>query len=157
MAVVTRSMAVVTGADAYMTSGREPDGMSTYTTELQIRFRDVDAMGHVNNAVYATYLEQARTQYYRAVLGADLSAVATVLASLSIDFHRPVHLGDETVAVDVDVPRLGTSSVPMRYELRTGGETVAEAESVQVAVDDDGASRPLPERYRATIETYHDL
>jgi acyl-CoA thioester hydrolase len=45
----------------------------------------------------------------------------------------------------------------MRYELRTGGETVAEAESVQVAVDDDGASRPLPERYRATIETYHDL
>ena len=144
-------------ADAYITSGREPESMITYTTELQIRFRDVDAMGHVNNAVYATYLEQARTHYYRAVLGADLSAVATVLASLSIDFHRPVKLSDETVAVDVEVPRLGTSSVPMQYELRTAGETVAEAESVQVAIDDDGTARPLPKRYRAAIEAYHDL
>ena len=45
----------------------------------------------------------------------------------------------------------------MHYELRTGGETVAEAESVQVAIDDDGAARPLPERYRATIEAYHGL
>lgn len=131
--------------------------MSTYTTELQIRFRDVDAMGHVNNAVYATYLEQARTHYYRAVLNADLSAVATVLASLSIDFHRPIELSDETVIIDVDVPRLGTSSVPMHYELRTGGETVADAESVQVAIDDDGASRPLPEHYREAIEAYHGL
>jgi acyl-CoA thioester hydrolase len=131
--------------------------MSTYTTEVPVRFRDIDAMGHVNNAVYATYLEQARTDYFRDVLSADLSDVATVLASMSIQFRRPVELGDGAVAVEIDVPRLGESSVPMTYEVRTGGDVVAEAESVQVAVDDEGASRPIPAAYREAIEAYHGL
>ncbi|GAA0525723.1 acyl-CoA thioester hydrolase [Halorubrum aquaticum] len=131
--------------------------MSTYTTDVPVRFRDIDAMGHVNNAVYATYLEQARTDYFRDVLGADLSGVATVLASVSIQFRRPVELEDGAVTVEVDVPELGESSVPMAYEVRAGGETVAEAESVQVAVDDEGSSRPIPEEYREAIETYHGL
>jgi len=42
--------------------------VNTYTTEIDVRFRDIDAMGHVNNAVYATYIEQARTEYFRDVL-----------------------------------------------------------------------------------------
>jgi len=73
--------------------------VNTYTTDIDVRFRDIDAMGHVNNAVYATYIEQARTEYFRDVLDADLSALATVLASLSIDFRRPVELTDGTVSV----------------------------------------------------------
>jgi acyl-CoA thioester hydrolase len=131
--------------------------MSTYTTEVPVRFRDIDAMGHVNNAVYATYLEQARTDYFRDVLDADLSTVATVLASVSIQFRRPVELGDGAVAVEVDVPELGESSVPMTYEIRAEGDVVAEAESVQVAVDEEGSSRPIPEAYREAIEAYHEL
>lgn len=131
--------------------------MSTYTTEIPVRFRDIDAMGHVNNAVYATYLEQARTDYFRDVLEADLSTVATVLASVSIQFRRPVELADGAVTVEIDVPELGRSSVPMTYEIRTGDEVVAEAESVQVAVDDDGSSRPIPDEYREAIETYHGI
>jgi len=47
--------------------------VNTYTTDIDVRFRDIDAMGHVNNAVYATYIEQARTEYFRDVLDADLS------------------------------------------------------------------------------------
>ena len=131
--------------------------MSTYTTEVPVRFRDIDAMGHVNNAVYATYLEQARTDYFRDVLEADLSAVATVLASVSIQFRRPVELADGAVTVEIDVPELGRSSVPMTYEIRTGEGVVAEAESVQVAVDDGGSSRPIPDDYRETIEAYHGI
>ncbi|MFC5279028.1 acyl-CoA thioesterase [Halorubrum rubrum] len=131
--------------------------MSTYITDVPVRFRDIDAMGHVNNAVYATYLEQARTDYFRDVLDADLSAVATVLASVSIQFRRPVELESGAVAVEVDVPELGESSVPMTYEVRAEGDVVAEAESVQVAVDDDGSSRPIPAAYREAIEAYHDL
>ncbi|WP_281195284.1 thioesterase family protein [Halorubrum sp. F4] len=130
--------------------------MSTYTTDVPVRFRDIDAMGHVNNAVYATYLEQARTDYFRDVLEADLSAVATVLASVSIQFRRPVELTDGAVTVEIDVPELGRSSVPMTYEIRARGEVVAEAESVQVAVD-DGSSRPIPDEYREAIETYHGI
>ena len=131
--------------------------MSTYTTEIPVRFRDIDAMGHVNNAVYATYLEQARTDYFGDVLEADLSAVATVLASVSIQFRRPVELADEAVTVEIDVPELGRSSVPMTYELRTEEGVVAEADSVQVAVDDEGSSRPIPDEYREAIETYHGI
>lgn len=131
--------------------------MSTYTARIPVRFRDLDAMGHVNNAVYATYLEQARTEYFRDVLGADLSSVLTVIASMSIEFRRPIHLEDESVAVEIDVPELGDSSVPMTYELRTDEGVVAEAESVQVAVDADGSSRPIPEEYRTAIVAYHDI
>ncbi|ESS03934.1 MAG: putative thioesterase [uncultured archaeon A07HR67] len=128
-----------------------------YRTEIPVRFRDVDAMGHVNNAVYATYLEQARTHYYRDVLGADLSAVSTVLASVSVQFYDPVELDDEAVGVALAVSELGESSIPMTYELRAGGDVVAEAESVQVAVDGEEKSRPIPETYREAIEAYHGL
>lgn len=130
--------------------------MGTYTAEIAVRFRDIDAMGHVNNAVYATYLEQARTEYFRDVLGADLSSVPTVLASMSMEFRRPVLLEDGVVTVEIDVPEVGESSLPMTYELRTDEEVVAEAESVQVAVDETGSSRPIPEAYRTAIVDYHD-
>ncbi|WP_123620314.1 thioesterase family protein [Halorubrum sp. CSM-61] len=132
--------------------------MNTYTTEIDVRFRDIDAMGHVNNAVYATYLEQARAEYYRDVLDADLSALATVLASLSIEFRRPVELTDGTVTVAMDVAELGTSSVTMAYDVRTDDELVAEAETTLVALDPDaGEPAPIPEEYRSAIESYHGI
>lgn len=132
--------------------------MTTYTTEIDVRFRDIDAMGHVNNAVYATYLEQARTTYFRDVLDADLSGLATVLASLSIDFRRSVELTDETVAVDVDIADLGTSSVTMTHDIRAGDEVVAEAEATLVSLDPDaGEPVPIPEEHRSTIESYHGI
>ncbi|TKX52504.1 acyl-CoA thioesterase, partial [Halorubrum sp. SS7] len=68
--------------------------MGTYTADIDVRFRDIDAMGHVNNAVYATYIEQARTRYFRDVLDVDISRASTVLASISIDFRSPVELAD---------------------------------------------------------------
>lgn len=132
--------------------------MSTYTTEIEVRFRDIDAMGHVNNAVYATYLEQARTDYFRDVLKTDLSSISTVLAALSVEFRRPIELADGSVTVEIDIPELGRSSIPMTYELRTADGIVANAESTQVAVDpDSGESRPIPEEYRERIRSYHDL
>ena len=68
-----------------------------YETELQVRFRDLDAMGHVNNAVYATYLEQARVDYYADVLGVGLDDIDTVLVNLEIDYRHEVTLDDGTV------------------------------------------------------------
>lgn len=132
--------------------------MSTYTAEIEIRFRDIDAMGHVNNAVYATYLEQARTRYFRDVLETDLSSISTVLASLTIEFRRPIELADESINVDIDVPELGDSSLPMTYELQTADEVVATAESTQVHFDSTaGEARPIPEPLRARIRSYHEL
>ncbi|MDZ5810574.1 thioesterase family protein [Halorubrum sp. AD140] len=132
--------------------------MSTYTTEIDVRFRDIDAMGHVNNAVYATYVEQARTEYFRDVLGADLSRVSTVLASLSLDFRRPVELTDGSVAIDLDVADIGRSSVTMTHEIRVDDTVAAEGEATLVSLDpDSGAPAPVPSAFRGEMESYHGL
>lgn len=132
--------------------------MTTFTTELPVRFRDIDAMGHVNNAVYATYLEQARTEYYREVLDVTLDEIDSVLASLSLEFDRPITLSEERVTVAVDVPELGTSSIPMEYTIRTDAGVAATGESVQVLFDrETESSVPIPDDWRAVLVDYHEL
>ena len=130
-----------------------------FETTIDVRYRDIDAMGHVNNAVYASYLEQARIDYFRDLLGVDLSAVGAVLATLSIDYEKPLELADGEVTVSLDVPEIGTSSLPMEYELvRPDGERVATAETVQVAFDkEEQAPTAIPAEWREAIESYHDL
>jgi len=129
--------------------------MDEHVTEIGVRFRDIDAMQHVNNAVYVTYLEQARAEYFREVVGAELSGIDTVLASLEIDYRRPVELADR-VEVGLTVPELGESSIPMEYEIRTDRGVAAEAETVQVAFDPEAeSSRPIPEAWRSAIEAFH--
>lgn len=132
--------------------------MSTYTAEIDVRFRDIDVMGHVNNAVYATYVEQARTTYYRDVLDADLAEMSTALASLSLEFRRPVTLPDDSVTVTVDVTEIGRTSATMAHEIRTDDAVVAEAEATLVSLDPDtGEPTPIPERFRTAMASYHDL
>ena len=128
-----------------------------FTTTVDVRFRDIDAMGHVNNAVYATYMEEARTAYFDAVLDASLAAVDSVLANLELEFRRSVELDDE-VTVAVRVPELGRSSIPMEYEIRADGDVAAVGEAVQVAVDPEtGSSRPIPDEWRERITDYEGL
>lgn len=129
----------------------------SFSVDVDVRFRDIDAMGHVNNAVYATYMEEARTAYFDAVLDTSLAAVNSALANLELDFRRPVELGDE-VTVAVRVPELGTSSIPMEYEIRADGAVAAVGEAVQVTLDDEtGESRPIPDEWREQIEAYEGL
>lgn len=123
-----------------------------FTVPIDVRFRDLDTMGHVNNAVIATYLEHARVAFYREVLGTDLSDVGTVIAHLEIDYRTPIGIDDE-VSVTVDVPELGETSLPMTYEVLADGSVVATGETVQVAWDRDaGESVPLPQEWRDAIE-----
>ncbi|WP_283401932.1 thioesterase family protein [Halorubrum sp. DM2] len=132
--------------------------MAPYTVDIDVRFRDIDALGHVNNAVYATYIEQARTRYFREVLDIDISQSSNVLASISIDFRRPVELSDDRVTVTVDLAELGRSSVTMAHEVRVGDAVVAEAEATIVSLDPDtGKPTPIPEDHRAAMESYHDV
>ncbi|RLM51257.1 MULTISPECIES: thioesterase family protein [unclassified Halorubrum] len=132
--------------------------MAPYTVDIDVRFRDIDALGHVNNAVYATYVEQARTRYFRDVLDIDISQSSTVLASLSVDFRRPIELPDETVTVTVELADLGRSSATMTHEIRVGDAVAAEAEATVVALDPEtGEPAPIPEEHRAEMESYHDL
>ncbi len=132
----------------------DDDDRFPFTTEIPVRYRDLDTLEHVNNAVYSTYLEQARVEYLREVVEAD--GAEMVLAHVEMDFRAPVHLGD-TVGVDVRVSDLGTSSFTFAYRVRVGDEVALTAESVQVSVDPDtGSSRPLPDDWRASIRAFED-
>ncbi len=127
-----------------------------FTTPVQVRFRDLDPMKHVNNGVYMTYLELARAEYFRAVLGEELQDIPTVLATITIDFRHEITREDD-VEVAIAVPELGESSIPMVYEIRASGELAAEAESILVHTGDDGRSAPMPEAWREGIEAYEGL
>jgi len=123
-----------------------------YEIEVPVRFQDLDAVGHVNNAVYATYLEEARIAYMRELLGVDAEESGAVVAHLEIDYLRPVR-DEAQVTVALEIGELGTASVPMAYEIRAGGEVAATAETVMVTVDyETGETRPVPEEWRARID-----
>src|SRR3954447_8801990 len=99
----------------------------TWTTTERVRFRDCDAMGHVNNAVYSTYLEQARI----AILG---GLVDFILARVEIDFRAELRAGEE-VEIRSRCARIGTKSFDLHHELCADGRVVAEAKSVLVGYD----------------------
>ncbi|WP_049887876.1 acyl-CoA thioesterase [Natronobacterium gregoryi] len=120
--------------------------------DVDVRLRDIDFMGHVNNATYATYLEQARKAYFRDVLDVSLVEVGTVLVNLEIDYARPIE-ADDDVTVAVRAPELGESSLPLEYEIRADGEQAATARTVQVVRDGEaGTSQSLPAEWRERIE-----
>jgi YbgC/YbaW family acyl-CoA thioester hydrolase len=122
--------------------------------QVEIRWRDVDAYLHVNNAVYATYLEECRDEWVGRTLGESGAAWDFVLARVAIDFRRELRLEDAAVVVSCSLDRIGTSSVTLREEIRTrGGELSAESEAVLVARDrESGRSRPLTEAERDAFE-----
>ena len=107
-----------------------------------VRFRDLDSLGHVNNAVYLTHLEQARIALLLPA-GAEISSM--ILARCELE------LG-ETVEIEVMPTRVGTKSFELAYEMKAGGRLVAEAKTVLVAFDyERGESQPLPEAWRKLL------
>ena len=117
----------------------------TFVHRETVRFRDLDSLGHMNNAVYATFVEQARIAFL-SPRGADVENM--ILARLEIDFRSPVELG-ETVEIEVTPTRVGTKSFDLGYVLRAGDRVVAEAKTVLVAYDYERAeSIELPNDWK---------
>ena len=124
----------------------------------RVRFEDLDSRGHVNNAVLASYLEDARVEWYLASAGADEPApmsydVDMVLARIEIDFRSELRVFGETVVVGVRVGRIGTRSALLEYRVCShDGRTVAEAKTVLVGFDfRRGVSAPIPERWMGRL------
>jgi acyl-CoA thioester hydrolase len=122
--------------------------------QIEIRWRDQDAYGHVNNAVYLTYLEEVRDEWLERALGDSGDAWGYVTARVAIDFRRELTQDDDAIVARLWLTRIGTSSVTTREEIVTvGGELAAEAEAVLVARDaETGRSRPLSDAERAALE-----
>jgi acyl-CoA thioester hydrolase len=139
-----------------------------FSHRIEVRFRDCDPMGHVNNAVYLTYLEQARFAHWRALwgfqarergwssssaedrLGEEMPGV--ILAHADIDYRLPARYGD-VLEVRIGLAALGRTSFTYEYEiLDENARVVATAKSVQVMYDyAAGKPVPVPDPIRARL------
>jgi acyl-CoA thioester hydrolase len=117
-----------------------------HRTSLQVRFRDIDAFGHVNNAVFFSYVELARIEYLLEVLRPEtpFDRMPLILARVELDYRSPVLFG-ETVVVESKVDRIGRSSFDMRHRMTAGdaGRLVGDVHTVLVTYD-YAAARPMP-------------
>lgn len=118
-------------------------------TDIQVRFADTDALGHVNNASFVVYAETGRLEFAR-LLGP--SARATILAHIAVDFRRQVRF-DEPVVVFTWVERIGQTSATLKQIVQAAGELAAEVTSVIVSFDYEAQQpTPWPPVARAAME-----
>jgi acyl-CoA thioester hydrolase len=117
-----------------------------------VRFGDLDALGHVNNAVFLTYIESARVAYlFDAGAATSLEDMSIIVAHIEIDFRAPVRFGRE-VEIAVRASRFGNKSFDLEYVLRVDGEVVAQAKSVLVGYDyEKRESRAIPDEWREKL------
>ena len=119
--------------------------------EIEIRWRDLDPYGHVNHAVFLTYLEEVRDEWLMTVVGDD--ALGYVVARVEIDYRRELTQKDDRVVARIELDSLGTSSVRTVEALHVkGGDLAAEAKAVLVGCDDQHRPRPLTDEERAVLE-----
>jgi acyl-CoA thioester hydrolase len=120
----------------------------------QVRFRDLDALGHVNNAVYLTYFESARIAYWmHTTRRADLGALDMILARAEVDYRSPLGYG-ESVEISVGCTSMGRSSFVLEGDMheRASDRLVAQSRKVLVHYDYAARStRPLPDELRRLI------
>ena len=120
---------------------------------VEVRFRDIDEMGHAHHTLPLIYIEEARSAYWREVLGrAELDFI---MGEVGVRYRRRVRY-PSTVSVGVRTTRLGDRSLDMEYELRDeAGERLAEGWSKQVMYDyAAGESKRVPEELRARVAEY---
>ena len=129
----------------------------TVVHEIVPRFRDTDAMGHINNAVYITYLEVGRQAYWARFEGRDdYRRVPFILAGVTCDFRSEANV-DEVLQIALRCEWIGTKSFSFRYQIREKGSRrlVIEASTVQVCYDYAAKrSFPVPDDLRARLETF---
>jgi acyl-CoA thioester hydrolase len=121
---------------------------------VDVRWRDVDGLNHVNHAVFLTYLEEARDAFYGQIMGSE---PIYVVVRLEVNFRAEVRYPDRRVTVRVEVVQLGTTSLTTRETILTpSGEVAADARVVTVRWDAD-SHKPVPfteaERARLTEES----
>src|SRR5690348_4763622 len=125
-----------------------------YRHRLAVRFRDCDAMGHVNHAVYFTYLEQCRLMFWRELTGGPSPHTRVIIARAECDYRAPAHFGDE-LEIGLRVTAIGRSSFTLTYEVTNvgSGQAIASGRTVMVSYDyAAGRSVPLPPDTRQLLE-----
>jgi acyl-CoA thioester hydrolase len=132
-----------------------------YKTTIETRFADFDMMGHVNNAVYFTYMEIARTKYWKQAISWDWEKTGVVIAKASMDYLLPVYLKDR-ITMYVRTSRIETSSFDLEYtlvkEINGKEEVCTKGKTVCVAFDYSTKSpAPIPETEKSKMITFEQL
>ncbi len=122
------------------------DGFN-FVTPIEVRFRDLDSLGHVNNAVFVTYLETARIKYLLSLMErSSLQDLNIILAEVACSYRSPAYYG-ESLEVGTRITEIGHKSFAMAYRIeeRETRRTVVTASSIQVAYDyETQQSIPVP-------------
>jgi acyl-CoA thioester hydrolase len=129
---------------------------------IEIRYSDIDAQRHVNNARYFTYMEQARTKYIKALgiwEGSNFDVIGIILAEQSCRYLSPIQL-ESDIKVGVRTTRLGEKSIETQYSIQDAqsGAELAIGQATLVAYDYQlEKSILIPDEWRAVITAFEDL
>ncbi|MBU6255497.1 MAG: acyl-CoA thioesterase [Actinomycetales bacterium] len=118
-----------------------------FQNKQYVRWGDLDAFGHVNNATYLIYAQEARFAWSK--------MLEMVVARAEVDFIAPIYTGDIYIDVEVWVNKIGNSSFGVTYEMKNGDEVLARVKTVQVTVSmDTKKSRPINDAERDFLNKY---
>ena len=137
------------------------DPVYHFSTPIKIRFRDLDAFGHVNNAVYFTFMEIARVEYFKQIgllPPGEFPSPFFIIAEATCQFKAPIDMTTALI-IQVRVSRLGNSSFDMEYRFvdEVSGAVLASGRTVQVTFDyTANRSVPLPAEWRQTFVTFEE-
>src|SRR5436190_12201543 len=137
------------------------DGNSfKHKTPIEVRFSDIDAFGHVNNAKYLTYYEQARVRYFNDIVDwtYDWSKEGIILAKADIDFIKPIHFHDEII-IFTRCSRLGNKSFDLQYQIMSykDGEEILMSDCTTVMVAFDYVNKKsivIPDEWKQVLRKY---
>lgn len=132
-----------------------------YRTELEMRFTDLDMMGHVNNAIYFTYMEIGRTKYWTQAIQWDWKKTGVVIGQASINYLKPLHLGDK-ISIYVRTSRIGNTSFDLEYmmvKMINGEEVICSKGKTVCVVYDYESKSPvaIPDRERSKMIEFEQL
>ena len=124
-----------------------------FSCPIRVRWRDLDAFAHVNNATFVSYLEVARTEAWISLFpDRGVMEIPFFVKRLEIDYRRPITI-EEEVRVWLRVGELRGASLTFEYILEVGGEVAAEAMTLLACVDDTGRPTRMDPDLRAMLET----
>jgi acyl-CoA thioester hydrolase len=128
-----------------------------HQTRIRVRFSDMDSNGHVNNAVFASYMEESRVQFARDVLGDE--PIRLILASLHLNYRAQAHYPENAEIIATTwISRIGNSSFEFFCEIRSlEGVLLCDGTAVTVHFDyDSQRPMPLPEKLRSLLSQYSE-
>ncbi len=129
-----------------------------HTAKVHVRWDDLDAFGHINNAVYLTYVQEARadfTWFSRQSVGKSPLLADMVVARAEVDYIEPIYDGGMEIDCQIWITRIGNASFEMEYEIIHKGVIRARAKTTQVAVSlETKRSRPLSDEEREFLAEY---